>query len=155
MRPLTAPRARGGRARAGRLYGASPLHLLAHLALLPLCAWALLEVLGGRAASNIALWLVASVVAVDLVVLPLYSALDRAGRSIARGAINYVRVPVALSLLMLVVFWGTIGERGEGAYRAASGLEYEGHAGRWLLVSAALFAASGAIYLLRRGGSRS
>jgi hypothetical protein len=138
-----------------RLYGASPLHLLAHLALLPLCAWALLEVLGGRQAANVALWLVASVVIVDLVVLPLYSGLDWAGRFAFRGAINYVRVPVALSLLALVVFWGTIGQRGEGAYRVASGLEYEGYAERWLLVSAALFAASGLIYLLRRGGSRS
>jgi hypothetical protein len=138
-----------------RLYGASPFHLLAHLALLPLCAWALLEVLGGRQAANVALWLVACVVIIDLVVLPLYSGLDWAGRLAFRGAINYVRIPVALSLLTLVVFWGTIGGRGEGAYRNVSGLEYEGYAARWLLVSAALFAASGLIYLLRRGGSRS
>jgi hypothetical protein len=138
-----------------RLYGASPLQLLAYLAFLPLCAWALLEMLGGRGAANIALWLVACVVVIDLVVLPLYSGLDLAGRQAFRGAINYIRVPVALSLLMLVVFWGTIGERGEGAYRVASGLEYEGYATRWLLVSAALFAGSGLIYLARRGGSRS
>jgi hypothetical protein len=135
-----------------RRYGANPLHLLAHLALLPLCAWALIEMLGARAADNIALWLVASVVVVDLVVLPLYSAADWAGRTALRGAVNYVRVPVALSVLMLVVFWGTIGERGEGAYRAVSGLEYEGYATRWLLVSAALFAGSALLYLLRRGG---
>jgi hypothetical protein len=135
-----------------RLYGANPLHLLAHLALLPLCAWALIEVLGARAASNVALWLVASVAIIDLVVLPLYSAADKAGRAIARSAVNYVRVPAGLSLLMLVVFFGTIGGRGEGAYRAASGLEYEGYLGRWLLVSAALFAGSGLLYLLRRGG---
>jgi hypothetical protein len=141
--------------RLRRLYAASPLHLLAHLALLPLCAWALLEMLGGRGASNVALWLVTSVVVVDLVVLPLYSGLDWTGRRLFRGAINYVRVPVALSLLMLVVFWGTIGERGEGAYRAASGLEYSGYAERWLLVSGALFAGSALLYLVRRGGSRS
>jgi hypothetical protein len=138
--------------RVSRLYGASPLHLLAHLALLPLCAWALLEVLGGRAAGNVAVWLIASVVIVDLVVLPLYSGLDWAGRRVFGGAINYVRIPVALSLLMLVVFWGTIGERGEGAYRAASGLEYSGYAQRWLLASAVLFAASAVLYLLRRRG---
>ena len=175
-----------------RLYGASPLHLLAHLALLPLAGWAVLQVLDqrtatrivvwlvaavvvhdfvvlplysgadrgvraltGRAAANVALWLVASVVVVDLLVLPLYSALDWTGRQLFRGAINHVRVPAALSLLMLVVFWGTIGERGEGAYRAASGLEYSGHAERWLLVSGGLFAASALFYLVRRGGSRS
>jgi hypothetical protein len=133
-----------------RTYGASPLHLLAHLALLPLCAWALVEVLGARAAGNVALWLVASVAVVDLVVLPLYTAADRAGRLVARSAVNYVRVPAGLSLLMLVVFFGTIGGRGEGAYHAASGLRYEGYAGRWLLVSAALFAGSALLYVLRR-----
>jgi fumarate reductase subunit D len=138
-----------------RLYGANPLQLLAYLALLPLCAWALLEMLGARAADNIALWLVASVVVIDLVVLPLYSAADRVARGVAGRAVNYVRVPAALSLLMLVVFWGTIGERGEGAYRSVSGLEYEGYATRWLLVSAALFAGSGLIYLLRRRGGGS
>jgi hypothetical protein len=138
-----------------RLYGSSPLHLLAHLALLPLAGWALLQVLDQRTATRIVIWLVAAVVVHDLVVLPLYSGADRAVRAAAGGAINYVRVPAALSLLMLVVFWGTIAERGGGAYRAVSGLSYEGYAMRWLLVSAALFAVSGALYGLRRGGSKS
>ena len=86
----------------------------------------------------------------DLVLLPAYSALDRVGRaSPCAGAINYVRVPAGLSLLMLLVFWGTIRGKGEGAYPRVSGLEYEGYVARWLLVSAALFAISGALYLLR------
>ncbi len=138
-----------------RLYGSSPLHLLAHLALLPLAGWALLQVLDQRTATRIVIWLVAAVVVHDFVVLPLYSGADRAVRAAAGSAINYVRVPAALSLLMLAVFWGTIAERGEGAYRAVSGLSYEGYAMRWLLVSAALFAASAALYGLRRGGSKS
>lgn len=132
-----------------RLYGASPLHLLAHLALLPLCAWALLEALGARAAGSIAAWLAAAVILHDLVVLPLYSSADRAARAALGPAINYVRVPAGLSLLMLAAFFGTIAGTGEGAYRAVSGLEYEGYAQRWLLVSAALFAASGLLYLVR------
>jgi hypothetical protein len=36
-----------------------------------------------------------------------------------------------------------------------SGLAFEGYATRWLLVSAALFAGSAALYWLRRGGSKS
>ena len=132
-----------------RLYGASPLHLLAHLALLPLCAWALLEVLGARAAATIAVWLGAAVILHDLVLLPLYSAADRAARTGLGAAINYVRVPAGLSLLMLATFLGTIAERGEGAYRNVSGLEYEGYAIRWLVVSATLFAVSGLVYLVR------
>jgi hypothetical protein len=134
-----------------RLYGASPLHLLAHLALLPLSAWALVEVLGGRSGARIAVWLVAAVVLHDLVLLPLYSGADRAAQSVLRGAVNYVRIPAALSLLMLGVFWGTIAGAGERAYRATSGLTFDGYASRWLLVTAALFAASGVLYLVRRG----
>ena len=66
-----------------RRYGASPVHLLAHLALLPLAAWALLTVLDFRAASNVVLWLVGAVILHDLVLLPAYSALDRARRGVA------------------------------------------------------------------------
>ena len=136
-----------------RLYGTTPLHLLVHLALLPLCAWALLQTLEGSAAARIAVWLVACVIVHDLVVVPLYSGADRGLRRVSGGAINYVRVPAALSLLMLVVFWATIAERGERAYRATSGETFEGHATRWLMVSAALFAGSALLYLLR-GRSR-
>lgn len=133
-----------------RRYGASPVHLLAHLALLPIVAWALLTVLDFRAASNVVLWLVAAVVLHDLVLLPAYSALDRLAQAATRSAVNYVRVPAGLSLLTLLVFWGTIAGKGEGAYRRVSGLGYEGYVGRWLLLTGALFAVSGALYLIRR-----
>jgi hypothetical protein len=130
------------------------MKLLAHLALLPLCAWALVQVFGvssANAARGIAIWLVAAVVVHDLLVFPLYSGLDRGVRRILPGpAVNYVRVPAGLSLLMLVVFWGTIGGKGEGAYHAVSGRTFDGYAERWLLVTAALFAGSAVIYLLRR-----
>ena len=125
--------------------------VLAYSVLLPLCAWALLELLGGSGAGRIALWLAAAVVVHDLVVLPLYSGADRAAQVALGGAVNHVRIPAALSLLMLVVFWGTITGAGEPAYRATSGETFEGYVGRWLLATAALFAASGVLYLLRRG----
>ena len=121
---------------------------LAHLVLLPLCAWALVElfsVSSAKAAVGIATWLIAAVAVHDFVILPLYSSADRV---IRRS--NHVRVPAALSVLMLVVFWGTIGGRGEGAYHGVSGRTYDGYATRWLLVTAALFAGSGLLYLLRR-----
>jgi hypothetical protein len=130
-------------------YGASPLHLLAHLALLPLCAWALLEILGTSSAAGIALWLAAAVILHDLVLLPLYSGADRAAQHAAGTAINYVRIPAALSLLMLAVFYGTVAGRGERAYTRASGLTYDGYALRWLIASTALFAASALLYTLR------
>jgi hypothetical protein len=130
---------------------------LANLLLLPVCAWALIEVFSvssAKAAVGIATWLILAAVLHDFLVLPVYSAADRAARLVLRGrAINYVRVPAGLSLLMLVVFWGTIAGRGSGAYHAVSGRSFEGYALRWLLVTAALFAGSGVLYLIR--GSRS
>ena len=129
------------------------MRLLAYLTALPLCAWALLEMIDGRTAQRIAVWLVACVVVHDLVVFPLYSGADRGLRRIAGGAVNYVRVPAALSVLMLVVFWGTISGAGERAYTAVSGRQFDGYATRWLLVTAALFAGSAVVYLLRRSRS--
>lgn len=133
-------------------YGASPIHLLAHLILLPIVAWALLTVLDFRAASNVVLWLVAAVLLHDLILLPLYSTLDRLAQGVTRGAINYVRVPAGLSLLLLLVFWSTIRGKGTGNFHYASGLYYHGYFSRWLLVTAGLFALSGALLLARRAG---
>jgi len=133
-------------------YGASPLHLLAHLALLPVAAWALLQVLDARRAENIVLWLVAAVILHDLVLLPAYSLLDRAARPLG-PRINYVRVPAGLSLLLLLVFSGTIAGKGDRAYHHVTNRHFDGYATRWLLATAALCAASAVVYLVR-GRSR-
>ena len=137
-----------------RRYGASPLHLLAHLAVLPLVAWALLQFIDRPDAPRILLWLALSAVVHDLVLLPFYSAIDRAGqRAAPRPAINYVRVPALLSGLLLLVFFPAISGKGEPSFQRVSGLTYDGYLARWLLITAALFAVSGAAYLLR--GTRS
>ena len=140
-----------------RAYGASPLHLLAHLAALPLAAFALLQLAGAGNAARIFVWLAASVILHDLVLLPFYGVLDRIGRRTAGSAINFVRVPVLISGLLLLVYFPAISGKGGGAFRGVSGLEYEGYLARWLLATAGLFLLSGAIYLLRGrgGGSRS
>lgn len=145
-------------ARVRAAYGTSPLHLLAHLILLPLALWALLQMLDLRAVGNVLLWLVGAIVLHDLVLLPLYSLLDRGAQLVTArprvSAVNHLRVPAALSGLLLLVYWGTIAGKGDGTFNSVSGLSYQGYAGRWLLVTAALFAGSAAIYLLRlrRGG---
>jgi hypothetical protein len=130
------------------------MKVLAHLILLPLAGWALITVLGFRAADNVVLWLVAAVILHDLVLLPVYAGLDRAAQHLTRDAINYVRVPAGISLLLLLVFWSTIAGKGEGAFHRVSGLTYDGYATRWLLVTAALFALSATVYAVRRAGSR-
>jgi hypothetical protein len=137
-----------------RAYGASPLHLLAHLVALPLAAWALLQIAETRSAGRIVVWLVASAVLHDLLLVPFYGALDRLATRVTGPAVNFVRVPALLSGLLLLVFFPSIAGKGEGAYARVSGLEWHGYAERWLLITAALFALSGALYLLR-AGSRS
>ena len=128
------------------------MRVLAHLILLPIAGWALITVLDFRAADDVVVWLIAAVILHDLILLPAYSGLDRLARFAARDAINYIRVPAGLSLLMLLVFWSTIRGKGDGAFHYVSGLHYDGYAQRWLLVTAGLFAVSGALYLARRAG---
>jgi hypothetical protein len=131
--------------------------LLAHVLLLPVCVWALVqafEVASTRSATRIAVWLAAAAIVHDLVLFPLYSGLDHGARRALPGAtVNYVRIPAGLSLLLLGVFFGTIAGKGGGAYRAVSGRSYDGYFTRWLVVTAVLFGVSGLTYLVRRPGA--
>ena len=138
-------------------YGASPLHLLAHLAAFALAAWALLQALQLGGWQRIALWLAGAVVLHDAVLWPAYTLLDRlARRGRPAGWVNYVRVPVGISALLLLAFFPVICGKSEGAYSRVSGRTWDGYAARWLLVSAVLFAVAGALYLVRsRSGSSS
>jgi hypothetical protein len=137
-----------------RRYGASPLHLLAHLALLPLAGWALLQILQLNTARTILLWFLGAVVLHDLVLLPAYSALDRLAQPALRGAINYVRVPAGIWLLLGLVYYPTLAGRGDAAYHRVSGLRFEGYLGRWLLSGAVLFSISAIAYTARAASRR-
>jgi hypothetical protein len=140
-----------------RRYSASPLHLLAHLAALALAAWALLQALQLGGWQRIVLWLAGAVVLHDLVLWPAYALLDRlARRGRPAGWANYVRVPAAISALLLLAFFPVICGKGERTYTRVSGQAWDGYAGRWLLVSGLLFVGAGALYLVRsRPGSSS
>jgi hypothetical protein len=84
-------------------YGSSPLHLLAHLAALTLAAWGLLQALQLGGWERIVLGLAGAVVLHDLVLWPAYTTLDRlARRGRPAGWANYVRVPVGISLVLLL-----------------------------------------------------
>jgi hypothetical protein len=138
-------------------YGGSPLHLLAHLAAFALAAGALLQAFQLGGATRIALWLAGAIVLHDLVLWPAYTTLDRLAR---RGrplrSANYVRLPVGISAVLLLVFFPVMCGKGEATYMRVSGASWEGYAARWLLVSAGLFALSAALYLVRsRPGSSS
>ncbi len=62
---------------------------------------------------------------------------------------NVIRVPLGLSLLLGLVFIGTISGKGGNAYRNASGQTYDGYVARWLIVCAALFVISAVVYFVR------
>ena len=140
-------------------YGAQPLHLIAVVASLLLVAYALLRVSGIPGGGRVLIWLVAAALLHDLVALPLYSGLfrlthgaaDRAipDRAAMVAALNHVRVPTALSLLLLVVYAPLILRIDPVHYEETTGLGVDGYLGKWLLISAALFLISGIAYAIR------
>lgn len=134
-----------------RLAVGSPFQLL-----LLACSFALAGYAGARLLAGdwfgVALWFVGAALLHDLVLLPLYAVLDRAlvktaGRR--RAQVAYVRVPAALSLLLLLVWFPLISGRVAGRYAPATGLSGDGFAARWLLLTAALFAGSALLFVLR------
>ena len=132
-------------------YGASPLHLLLHVALFAAFAWVALQVADVREAQNIVLWFVAAIVLHDIALLPFYSAIDRVGRRGLPGAaaVNHVRIPAALSALLLLLFFPPILGSNDGSFARVAGVEPAGYLARWLLVTAALFGVSALLYVVR------
>lgn len=142
-----------------KLYGAGPIHLLAVAFCLALGLSVVLGI-GIPALWNptvwwqsIAVWFVGAALIHDLVLYPLYSAVD-AGlvRGLGRWA-NAVRIPALGAGLSLLLFFPGIISQGSESYESATGLTQQPFAVRWLLLVAALFAASG-LYCAVRAVSR-
>ncbi len=147
-----------------RLPLGSPVQLL-----LLVCSFTLAGYAGVRLLADdwagVALWFVGVAVVHDLVLLPLYATADRvlvraAGASgpragapptsVARRArAVYVRVPAALSGLLLLVWFPLISGRVADRYESATGLPADGFLGRWLLITALLFGGSALLLVLR------
>ena len=111
---------------------------------------------------DVVLWIVGAALLHDLVLLPLYTAADRA---VVRGLdaaghrtwTGYVRVPAAFSGLLLLVWFPLIAGRVDRRYRLGTGLSPDGFLARWLLITAVLFGGSAlllALRLRRAGGRR-
>ncbi len=138
-----------------RLYGAGPGHLLAVLACLVIAGGAVAIVAGDPAWPVMLAWFLAAVLLHDLVLFPLYAAGDRlltavpARRRPRVPVVNHVRVPLLGAGLTFLLFLPGILGRGEPTLRAASGLGTNPVLGRWLLLVAAMAAASALVYLVR------
>ena len=126
--------------------------------LLLACSFALAGYAGVRLFGGdwfgVVLWFVGAALLHDVVLVPLYAGADRA---LARGlsAIGrrewtvYVRVPAALSCLLLLVWFPLISGQRADHYRSATGLSGTGFLARWLVITAVLFAGSAVLFALR------
>jgi hypothetical protein len=140
-------------------YGAQPLHLIAVVSSLLLCGYALLRITEIPGGGRVLIWIVAAALLHDLIALPLYSGLSRLTHGAAAKAIpdrasmlmalNHVRIPAGLSLLMLVVYAPLILRFDGDRYMDTTGLSVDGYLGKWLLLSAAFFLISGIAYAVR------
>ncbi|MFJ9547423.1 hypothetical protein [Streptomyces erythrochromogenes] len=110
-----------------------------------------------------ALWFVGAALIHDVVLLPLYSVTERAAQAVCgtpgardpvvRVSVNYVRVPAFVAGVLLLVRWPFLGRVDH--FTAYTGLPADGFRARWLLITAALFAASAGVLLVRmRHGTR-
>src|ERR1019366_4373644 len=129
-----------------RWYGASPLHLLAMLACFGLAGYAAVRLVSFNAL-GVVVWFLGAVVGHDLLLMPLYSLADRSVMAAIRhrepplpatGWINYVRVPAALSGLLLLV-WFPLILRLRSPYHASTTLSADPYVWHWLAVTGVLF----------------
>ncbi len=145
-----------------RLYGDSSLHLFAQLVAFALAGYAASRVLVENGPwLALAVWFVGAALGHDLVLYPLYALADAAGqfRLLRRTRpllavrdvpwINHLRAPVALSALLLLVWFPLILGGRADAFEAATGLGTEVYLGRWLAVTGVLFLVSGLAYAVR------
>jgi len=139
-----------------RWYGASPLHLLTLLACFGLAGYAASQLLSSHPVA-VAVWFLGAVIGHDLVLMPLYSVADRSVLEVVRHRepelapgpwINYLRVPAALSGLLLLV-WFPLILRLPSPYHASTALSADPYVWHWLAVTGALFLLSAVAFAVR------
>ncbi|MBW0016350.1 MAG: hypothetical protein JO236_02195 [Mycobacterium sp.] len=143
-------------------YGSHPVHLLTMLAGFALLGYVLATFKPatlwnpGTWWQSIAVWFAAAVVGHDLLLFPVYALADRVmSRTPRRSrhsnvtARNHIRIPTLAAGLTLIVFLPGIIRQGAPTYEAATGQTQQPFLGRWLLLTAAMFAVSALSYTAR------
>lgn len=143
-------------------YGARPAHLVAVLLAAALAWFALTQVLRGFEPNSVLVYLGGAIIVHDLVLFPVYSLVGlalfvalRAPRAAEPAdrrrllALNHLRVPALLSALLFVVWFPLILGLSERRYFGASGRTTDAYMGRWLLITAGLFALSALVFAIR------
>lgn len=151
------------RSALARCYGSRPLHLLTMITGFALLGYVVATIKPVTLWNpqvwwqSIIVWFAAAIIAHDLVLFPVYAFLDwllsrsrvtpRTARAEPRvPLLNYLRVPVLGAGLTLLVFLPGIIKQGASTYQAATGQTQDPFLGRWLLLTAAMFAVSAGIY---------
>ncbi len=146
-----------------RLYGANPLHLIGHLVVFFVAGWAIVQILGGGSILNWIAWFVGAALLHDLVLLPLYSVLDRGLGIASRGradrrlrvpVINHLRTPAAISGILLIVYFPVILGLSGSNYFNDTGHHLAGYTRNWLLITLGLFLVSALVYGVRARSRR-
>jgi hypothetical protein len=134
---------------------AAVAQLAVHGLAFAIAAYALAQIVRGGSVVNFAVWFAGAAVLHDLVLLPVYSLLDRiAGhrREHARHRVplvNYVRAPALISGLLLLIYFPLILGLSADNYFAATGHHLHGYLRNWLEITGVLFAGSALLYLIR------
>jgi len=129
-----------------RLYGASALHLLGVVASLAFAVYAGQRLLSSDG-PGVGTWWVAGILFHDIALVGLYTLIDRLFRRFPWR--NYVRVPAALSGLLLLM-WSPLILRLADRYESTSGRDIDPYLGNWVKVTVALFAGSLLTYVVSR-----
>ena len=145
-------------------YGSSPLHLLVAGAAFLIAAYAGFRALQKGPVLPQSEWFLGAILLHDMVLIPVYSAVllgllyviggraAREGTPLSRVrllVLNHVRVPAALSLLALLVFFPVVLGFADGGLMGVSGLSTDPYLARFLFMTLALFAISAALFPLR------
>ncbi len=156
---------RAAGARFHTVYGSHPLHLLTLIAGFALFGYVLATIKPPTLWNpntwwqSIIVWFAAAIIAHDLLLFPVYALVDRillAGNRIrphrsdtSVPVLNYIRVPAMGAALTLLMFLPGIIEQGAPTYLAATGQTQDLFLGRWLMLTAAMFAISAVCYAVR------
>jgi Na+/melibiose symporter-like transporter len=136
-----------------RLYGSSPLHLAGHVLAFAAFVWAFRQILGGGYVVNYIAWFVGAAILHDIVLVPVYSLIDRIARRPRRRSlgpwINYLRAPAIISAILLLVYAPLILGYSDRNYRNDTGHAVQHELRNWLLITAGLFACSVLVFVAR------
>jgi len=139
-----------------RWYGAGPLHLLTMLGCFALAGYAAAELLPNNAV-GIPVWFAGAVIGHDLILMPMYTVADRSAMAVFRHRrpqlpavpwINYLRIPAALSGMLLLI-WFPLIFRLPGRFTATTTLSLDPFLWHWLGVTGALFLLSATALAVR------